>query len=296
MDIDQATLARYKANYSIPASADVTAAMVQHHWDMERSLTTRLMASTPETRWATFDDCYSALYRECPWLNSLPQPTAADDDFAFRHYLKIIGPTPLDIYEVGSGEGRLIRYLAAHGHRCVATEVTRERSAERAKVDRVEWHKSDGVHLANFEPAGRYDVVLSTQVVEHLHPDDLSEHFRGTRAILKPGGRYIFTTPHAYFGPADLSRVFLLAKPEGMHLKEYRYGELVEALHAAGFERLAAVFVAPNVVRRRLPLVFQSALYLRYLMAMERTLAPALPRLMKRLALFTGDAFLIASK
>ena len=90
----------------------------------------------------------------------------------------------------------------------------------------LRWTVSDGVHLERFEAPESYDAVISDQVIEHLHPDDLVAHFAGVHAILKPGGRYALATPHAFEGPFDVSRVFGSERPQGMHLKEYTYREL----------------------------------------------------------------------
>ena len=99
------------------------------------------------------------------------------------------------------------------------------------------------MHLDKFEPPETYDVVVSDQVIEHIHPDDLESHLRSAHSILKKGGRYIFNTPNKYTGPQDVSRVFKRNEPEGMHLKEYTCRELVEAAGLAGFDPVHFGFV-----------------------------------------------------
>jgi SAM-dependent methyltransferase len=301
--VDEQTIKRYKANYSIPGDANVTAEMVWHHWSLERTLTKLLLASTLENRWTTWEYCYSKLYSDCPWLNSLSVPRHANNKISYGHFLSLIGEAST-IYEVGSGEGGLVKFLASHGYKCVATEVTRERGQR--EVDdavRLEWHSSDGVNLAKFEPPDRYDVAISTQVIEHIHPDDLISHFLGILTILRPGGRYIFNTPHNFFGPADLSAVFGKQQPVCMHLKEYFYYELITALTQAGFVDIKAVYLPPAPVRRYFSVLFKSKIYLAYLAAAERLLISfqrrrriRLPRTLLRIMLFTGDAFLVARK
>jgi SAM-dependent methyltransferase len=128
------------------------------------------------------------------------------------------------------------------GHRCVATEITHERGSKHlAESDGLRWHITDGVHLASFEPDDAYDTVISTQVIEHFHPDDLLTHFEHARRIIRPGGRYLFDTPHRSAGPHDLSRVFGFDSAEFMHLKEYTHDELGSALTAVGFASVKAV-------------------------------------------------------
>ena len=132
----------------------------------------------------------------------------------------------------------MISYLASLGYECRATEITRERGEKHvSRYPNLTWTISDGVHLDKFEPVNSYDVV-SDQVIEHLHPEDVVGHFKGARNILKNEGRYIFAMPHKFFGPWDVSRIFKKAKPKGMHLKEYTVYETVSALRSAGFARI----------------------------------------------------------
>jgi SAM-dependent methyltransferase len=143
---------------------------------------------------------------------------------------------------------------------------------------------SDGVHLDNFERRASYDAVISDQVIEHLHPDDLVEHFIGAHAILNAGGQYVFATPHAFEGPSDVSRVFGSDRAQGMHLKEYTYRELQDAVYAAGFQRIEAVFRLPRAVRARCGRSVHPAAsrtYFLYLRVIERAIA-RLPRQKRR--------------
>lgn len=244
---------RYKANYGIPEYSTLTEEMVLYHWALERRLTTELLSSDPASRWDVFERCYTTLYSELPWLNELSgtafRESSVDEADDWR---RLIGPPPQRVYEIGSGKGRLIAALAERGYDCTATEITRERGKKwTAAHPSVRWTVADGVHLDRFETPESYDAAISDQVIEHLHPDDLVAHFVGAYAILKPGGRYAFATPHAFEGPFDLSRVFGSDRPQGMHLKEYTYRELQAAVYAAGFKRIDAVFRLPRAVRAR---------------------------------------------
>ena len=62
------------------------------------------------------------------------------------------------------------------------------------------WGETDGVHLDMFKLPESYDAVISNQVIEHLHRDDLAIHFRAAWRVLRPGGRYVFATPHCTQG------------------------------------------------------------------------------------------------
>jgi 2-polyprenyl-3-methyl-5-hydroxy-6-metoxy-1,4-benzoquinol methylase len=298
-------IARYKANYFIPTEAPITEQMILSHWELEKQLTQELLSSTPENRWETFDRSYSRLYSELDWLNRFvheARPIVADD-MQHGEWYTAIGAPPLEIYEIGSGKGDLISYLARRGFRCKATEITPERGEILADdgVPNLTWGVSDGVHLDSFEGAASYDVVISDQVLEHLHPDDIDTHLRGALQILKPGGRYIFRTPHRFSGPHDVSRVFKCDSPLGMHLKEYSYREFVSAVRQAGFKRAYYAFIPTRGAASQRVL---GGLYLRVLMTIEvlLSLVPThkarrlFAQLLAKFKLFSGDVSLTAEK
>ncbi|MBU2603197.1 MAG: class I SAM-dependent methyltransferase [Actinobacteria bacterium] len=248
---DSILVARYKGYYRLPDDVDISADMVLYHWSLERELTRRLLTSAPDERWETFEECYTRLYSELPWLNQWVGQADQDPPAErFRAWSDLLGAPPKSIYEVGSGHGGMLRYLVSVGYRGKATEITRERSGREAdEVGPLEWGATDGVHLDEFESPGSWDYVVSNQVIEHLHPDDLVEHLRSARAILVEGGEYILSTPHRYRGPADVSALFGADVACGMHLMEYTYREMSRALKTSGYGRVRAVFGLPRPLR-----------------------------------------------
>ncbi|BBX85795.1 hypothetical protein MAUB_36680 [Mycolicibacterium aubagnense] len=229
-------VSRYRRNYGL--GDEIGLEHVKLHEQLEGRLTRELLASTPELRWEVFSAAYTELYESLPWLNRSDDSRPA---WWTAAWLKLV-PTQSDVIEVGSGRAALLRDLVRSGHRCVATEISPERGSKHlAESDGLQWHITDGIHLASFEPDESFDVVISTQVIEHFHPDDLPAHLENTRRILRPGGCYLFDTPHRSSGPHDLSRVFEYDRAQFMHLKEYTHDELSNALSAAGFDTVKAV-------------------------------------------------------
>jgi hypothetical protein len=107
--------------------------------------------------------------------------------------------------------------------------------------------------------------VISNQLIEHLHPDDIDTHMRAARVLLKPGGRYTFATPHRLTGPHDVSKVFGLDAPAGMHLREYTNLELARSLRRAGFRRIRSIMYSPRLSPRPIP----SRVHLACMLALE---------------------------
>ena len=298
----QKLINRYKQNYHIGQNVEITEEMILTHWELEKYLTHKLLISTPENRRRIFAECYSKLYRELTWLNDYVDTSRKKSTDRYRNWINLIGKPPARIYEIGSGKGDLIRYLADCGYQCRGTEITVERgSSYFANCSNISWGFSDGIHLDQFEPLNSYDVVISSQVIEHLHPDDIVDHFKGVFSILQSGGKYILDTPHRYFGPSDVSRIFGYAEAQGMHLKEYNYHEIRSALKEAEFTRIYAVI--------RFPILFghlfsarKSTRYLDYLLVVENGISPfAVPRLNPIIAIiakciFFRTIFLVAEK
>ena len=112
-------IARYKKTYSIPAEANITERMILAHWNLEKQLTLELLQSKPENRWDAFDHCYTRLYTELEWLNQFSgESDRKSPQEKFGRWLELIGPPPKSIYEIGSGQGGLISFLALNGYEC----------------------------------------------------------------------------------------------------------------------------------------------------------------------------------
>lgn len=287
---------RYKHNYKIPDEAPVTEDMIMHHWTLEKRLTNELKKSTPETRWDIFEKAYTKLYHELPWLNEYSDTgNQIAPEREYKKWVSAIGAKPKLIYEIGTGKGKMIQYLDSIGYTCKGTEITKERGEKYLSGSKsVQLGNTDGIHLDQFEEKNSYDIVLSNQVIEHLHPDDKIAHFKGVHAILKQGGHYIFSTPHVLTGPHDVSRVFEKRVAEGMHLKEYSFSELAAIAKEAGFKKIS---LAVN-----LPLFKQ--LYFAIFLLSEKMLLQSSnliarkknARLLQKARLFSGDIFLKIQK
>ena len=212
---------------------------VRSHAALEGELTDALLASTDDTRAAAFATAYTRLYTELPWLNASEASVPEAD---LRLWERLIG-RGRRVLEIGSGHGDLVTFLSRIGNDCTATEITPSRGASLVDEEaRITWAVADGVHLTRFFEQDHFDVVISDQVFEHLHPDDHHTHLAEACRLLRPGGRYILRTPHRSVGPEDLSAVFGLDAPVFMHLHEADYVSLSQAMRRAGFASIGAVF------------------------------------------------------
>lgn len=93
------------------------------------------------------------------------------------------------------------------------------------------------------------DVLFSSEVAEHLHPDDLKNHLKQSYNKLKKGGCYILVTPHRFSGPHDVSKKYLPKGSEalGLHIKEYTYKQSQKVLKESGFYKIRALITSFGV-------------------------------------------------
>jgi SAM-dependent methyltransferase len=305
-------ITRYKRNYHIPAEVEITEQMILEHWELEKTLTKYLLESNLENRWEVFEQAYTTLYSKLQ-LQSSFQTDSTPPVEKYKTWLKIIGSPPKRIYEIGSGKGEMISYLAKCGFECKATEITKERGSKYLNdpLSNLSWGNSDGVHLDLFEPTEFYDLVVSNQVIEHFHPDDLTTHFKSAYQILANQGKYIFTTPHCHTGPHDISLVFGYDNPQGMHLKEYTYRELHDSLKMAGYKRIYCAAPANFIkllsilgIKKEEQIIRTSILYFNMMLIVEsilflipiKKLRRFFSRLLRKVYLFADNIFLIAEK
>lgn len=148
------------------------------------------------------------------------------------------------ILDVGCGNGFTCGEFLRRGCKVVGIDLSRSGIdiATRAHPNgRFEVAAADEGLLANLgEPP--FDLVVSTEVVEHIYAP--RSYARGCFAALKPGGRFICTTPyHGYLKNLAISlagKWDTHANPlwDGGHIKLWSPRTLTALLTEVGFERV----------------------------------------------------------
>ena len=275
MKTAESLVERYRKLLSLPMNAEITESMVMKHWRLETALAGRILRSSEKNRPGTIRRCVKRFYRELNWLNDsrlldgIP-PVERREDTVIR----LIGKRRKRIFEIGSGNGSLIDYLSRHGHECVGSDIDENRFKVHANPH-LSLNVQDGAAFDKKVQAGSFDIVLSLNVLEHLHPDDVEGHFKEVFRSLKRGGAYILKTPHRFFGPHGIERIFGITRNRGLHLKEYTYMDSQKFSEHAGFRICRAVFTVPGFLRKgfkrlKLDFVLQGRFYMNYLMLLER--------------------------
>ena len=181
------------------------------------------------------------------------------------------------VLEVGCGFGTSA-LLVARGQREVigvdAAPVAVEVAARRAAgLPHVRFQVMDAARLEF--PEGRFDVVYSIDLIEHLHPEDVPAHLAEAHRVLRSGGLLIVKTPSVLTGPHE-------GEDPGdqgfLHFQEYRYGTLLPLLRDAGFVRPRAPAFSLRIAcrlpgRARFPAAIDAAAESICLLAPDRSRA-----------------------
>ncbi|HEV8378787.1 MAG TPA: class I SAM-dependent methyltransferase [Tepidisphaeraceae bacterium] len=182
-------------------------------------------------------------YKEFGYPDAAPAHTAA---YLLPAIHKLL-PTcdkPQRILDVGCGNGYIPGQFLARGHRVVGIDLSPEGIELARKTypnGRFELMAADEKLLENLGEAP-FDVVISTEVVEHLYSP--RPYARGCFLALRPGGRFILSTPyHGYWknlAVAVLGRFDQHASPlwDGGHIKLWSRNTLSVLLKEAGFENI----------------------------------------------------------
>lgn len=216
---------------------------LRHHFEVERELAEKLRNSRREDRPVLVPRLYAELYQRVPdhpRSDRARNPEAAA--IAVRGQTRLLAPylaQKKTFVEFGAGSGALCGEIARQGHNVTAVEVCEQGEVRPEERDGVRWVYHDGLSIPL--PDAAFDLAFSYQVLEHVHPDDVPVHLSEAARILRPGGTYVLSTPHAFSGPHDISRHFG-HELKTFHLKEWTYRELRRRLLTAGFTRCGAYF------------------------------------------------------
>ena len=155
------------------------------------------------------------------------------DNYVFQRSLlayckaaEIIGG---DVLEIGTGEGYGAEILAPRATRFITIDKTTPTNLyQDANVEFVE-AAVPPIPAEN----NSFDYVVSFQVIEHIKRD--FDFVREVHRVLKPGGKFIVTTPNA---PMSLTR-------NPWHVREYRAEELTNMLECS-FSQVESLGVFGN--------------------------------------------------
>lgn len=264
-------------------------ALLRLQWDQEQAFASAIMAAPPVSRerQATVAAAYDLLGAV---MSARAQRSGQDIDrvelgssAAYADYVVDLlerqkrsrFAEPL-LFEVGYGSGILISEVEKRGFAIGGIEISstlhdqavkfvKPRSAPNLLVGNVL-----DLEVADLTP--RPSMIYWNDVMEHIAPDEILLYLRRLHDLLAPGGALVTVTPNWLMRPSDITANFHAPRTQsrGLHLKEYRLGEVVRLLKRAGFARVSGPLCA---VRGRLVASRFS------MMTLKTTVEPVLDRM-----------------
>lgn len=239
-----------------PIPPDRTYESVLHHFNVERGIARRLKAANREERKAIYRTMYDELFTQVPDHPRLtrradPEQTRLSNEAKMelaRHFVN----RSSTVLEFGPGDCRFAFAMAGQVNTVYGVDIADQIGEDATPPGNFRLIVYNGYDLEL--PDDSIDTVTSQQLIEHLHPEDTADHFRLAWRILRPGGVYVFRTPHRFNGPRDVSRYFS-DEPEGFHLKEWTIGELAALMKSIGY-RTVKGYRPTRGFLLRLPMVY----------------------------------------
>ncbi len=157
--------------------------------------------------------------------------------------LKEEQPCPAALADLGCGNGYAASVLAGRGYAVFGLDASGDGIELATKsFPNVEFGVSSVYDPCPPDRLGKFDVVLSTEVIEHLYyPKEL---FKRAQEMLRPRGLLILSTPyHGYLKNLALSvfdgwDMHFTADWDGGHIKFFSQATLAKMAGEAGFQNL----------------------------------------------------------
>lgn len=217
-----------------------TIEQIKEHYELEKQLAGKLLNSTRAERQHLYTAVYNELFERIPYHPQLvrkadPEWSAEVVGWQIQLLDRFLSPETVFL-EVGPGDCSLSLAVAKRTKKVYAVDVSDVIAKQSDSPANFELVLSDGCSVA--VPENTVDIAYSNQLMEHLHPDDALDQLRNIHAALRPGGRYICSTPNRLAGPHDVSLYFDKIAT-GFHLKEYSFTELNSLFRAVGFSKVS---------------------------------------------------------
>ena len=209
---------------------------VLNHYTVEKAIAQRLKRADREERKKIYATMYDELFKNVPDHPRLIERDTnknrrPSQDKTFRIVRNFITSNSVFL-EFAPGDCSFARFMCGYVKQVYAVDIAEQRGSNSETPSNFNLIIYNGYDLDL--PPEETDTIFSDQFIEHLHSEDVQYHLQLANTLLKQGGTYIFKTPHAFFGPWDVS-LFFSDTAEGFHLKEWTFTELERVVKASGF-------------------------------------------------------------
>lgn len=190
-----------------------------------------------ETNFSRRKELYKAIYKDVHPLYKKASDENMNSKSMFGLFLKneLFGKS---ILEVGCGSGRVLKYISKYyKHKeLVGLDVS---PIVNQTHQGIKFYQQD---IVDFQLENKFEVVISSNVMEHISPLDITTHLRSIYNVLDNEGKLIINMPNRVFGPHDVTRIvdytYTNRVPSmGTHLNESTYNECIDILKMHGFKK-----------------------------------------------------------
>ena len=182
------------------------------------------------------------LYERFHSGRKLQKRIISKNDFTYRnllHFLEKHGGNRAKILDIGCGVGTIDFYLAKHGQNVTGIDVSQNSiSVAKKNALRFRLNKKIAFQVMEFPnkiPNGRFDIIICSEVLEHLKHDKMA--VEKIKTLLLPDGVLIASSPSQ---SSPLYRLGLLNRFEKKvgHLRRYTEETYRNLFENAGFKIL----------------------------------------------------------
>lgn len=167
---------------------------------------------------------------------------AGHDSYGRFHrdaFLELLPPAGRRTLDLGCGEGRLTRDLAARGHRMVAVDAAPTMVRHAREADPAgEYHVASATELPFSE--GAFDLVVAFMTLQDM--DDAEAAVRETWRVLEPGGRFCVALVH----PINAAGSFESDEPDAAFVIRDSYFERRRYVDVIAKEGLEMTFTSDH--------------------------------------------------
>jgi len=225
---------------------------IRNHYLVEKSIAQRLKSANKEGRMDIYSTMYQELFEKVPDHPRLTRKNPEDLSKRARKFKYSVVKRMLKkssvVVEFAPGNCRFSFEISRFVRHVYGVDISDQRRNSDINPSNFTLIIYNGFDLSEIED-NSIDIVFSDQLIEHIHPEDVECHFQLVKRILKPGGKYIFRTPHSLTGPHDMSRYFS-DEPECFHLKEWKYQEIKKLVKAIRYSKFYTYWSAKGVTVR----------------------------------------------
>ena len=238
-----------------------TMEQLKKHFEIERELTKKLLESSRDKRKELYKTTYNELFQKVPDHPSLtknPEKIERANVNKYKLVKKYVGKNKT-FAEFGPGDCEFCYFLSNMFKKVYGLDILDQSETEKGKPNNFVLIEYDGYNIDL--PNKSIDILFSHHVIEHIHPDDISLHFKLAKRILKDRAVYKFVIPHRYRGPSDISKYFSDI-PQGLHLNEPIYTEIISILKEFGFTKIYCYWLFGPIIFRLPKYFFMKIEYL----------------------------------